>query len=111
MEKRGMIAVIEDPFVSKFLRDLLTRRGYRVLESSALQIKGMITEGGMSFALVITNQPNELVSFASDLPLLYLAASPDSGLIARFRNGRALRKPFQTQQLLNAIGELTEAVA
>ena len=108
MEERGFIAVIEDPFVRKFLRDLLTRRGYRIVESTASQITGLLEERAGHIDLVITNAPGELLPFAPELPVLYLAATPDPDLAARFRHCRAVKKPFQTQQLLSAVQELTE---
>jgi len=109
MEERGIIAVIEDPFVSKFLRDLLTRQGYRIVESTPSHITGLLEQRHEHVDLVITNAPDDLAGFPPEMPLLYLAAAPDPDLTARFSHCRAVRKPFQAQQLLTAVEELTHS--
>ena len=109
MEERGYIVVIEDPFIRKLLRDLLTRRGYRIVDSSARQIATLLKENAGHVDLVITNTPGDLLEFAPELPLLYLAAAPDPDLAARFRHCRTVHKPFQAQQLVSAVEELTAA--
>jgi hypothetical protein len=108
MEERGTIAVIEDPFVSKFLRDLLTRQGYRIVEAKAAHCADVL-KGHVD--LVITNAPDDLGDVPFDVPLLYLAATPDPALAARFSHCRAVEKPFQMRQLLNAVEELTQPLA
>jgi len=109
---RGMseplVAVIEDPFVRKLLRDILAKHGYRVVEATAHQVVDLLTTGAGDIDMVITNAPGELLEFAQELPVLYLAACPDPELAARFRCCRALKKPFHTERLLTALNELKE---
>ena len=109
MNERGYIVVIEDPFIRKLLRAILTRRGYRIVDSTPHQITSLLKDDDNRVELVITNTPGELLEFAPELPLIYLSAAPDPDLAAQFRRCRALHKPFQAQQLLNAVEELTAA--
>lgn len=103
-----IVAVIEDPFIRKLLRDILTRHGYRIVESTARQVGDLLRTGVGHIDMVITNTPGELLEFAGELPVLYLAACPDPDLAARFRCCRAVKKPFLAERLLTALAELTE---
>jgi hypothetical protein len=107
----GTIAVCEDPFVRKLVRDILTRRGYRVIGTDVEEALEMLRSGAEQLSLVITNNPGEFVDFSDTLPLLYMAAAPDESVAARFRTCRTLQKPFSTQNLVNTVGDLVADIA
>lgn len=102
----GVIAVVEDPIIRKFLGDLLKRRGYQVVGANSTHAIEMIRSGNEAVDLVITNTPVEFVSVADKVPVLYIAAIPDPEVGSRFPSFRALRKPFLPDQLLTAVKEL-----
>ena len=102
----GVIAVTEDPFIRKFLADVLKRRGYQVVGADSTHAIEMIRSGNETVELVITNTPVEFVSVADKVPMLYIAAIPDPDIGSRFPSFRALRKPFLPDQLLSAVKEL-----
>ena len=102
----GTIAVCEDPFVRKLVRDVLSRRGYRVIGTDVHQAVDLIRSGEEQVSLVITNNPEEFMDFAETLPILYMAAAPDEAIASQFRACLTLRKPFTTQDLVDAVGAL-----
>ena len=103
---KDMIAVSEDPFIRKFLGDVLKRRGYRVVGADSAKTVEMIRSGTEPVELVITNTPVDFESVAEKVPMLYIAAVPDPTLGSRFRAFRALKKPFLPDQLVAAVQEL-----
>jgi CheY-like chemotaxis protein len=107
MVAHGIVAVIEDPFIRKLLRDILTRHGYRVAEYSVAHALELLKSGTEQVSLIITNTPGEFLAFADVLPLLYMAAAPDPELAAHFRRCRCLRKPFLAEDLVAAVADLT----
>jgi DNA-binding response OmpR family regulator len=106
MDDADMIAVIEDPFIRRLLRDILKKYGYRVVEASAAEAVEALRSGVHNFRLVITNSPSDFLPFAAEVPLLYLAADPDPDLAARFTHCRALQKPFVARELVEAVRDL-----
>jgi DNA-binding response OmpR family regulator len=106
----GIIAVTEDPYIRKFLGDVLKRRGYRVVGADSARAIEMIRSGDEPVDLVITNTPVEFASVAEEVPVLYIAAAPDPEVGSRFRAFRALRKPFLPDQLIAAVKELAGAL-
>ncbi len=108
MSLHGIIAVIEDPFICKLLRDLLARHGYQAVEFTARHAVELLQAGAHSIRLLITNQPTDFLPFARVLPVLYLAAAPDPKVAARFPSCRCVSKPFQAEELLTAVKELSE---
>ncbi len=106
MSAQGIVAVIEDPFIRKLLRDILTKHGYRVIEYSKRQAVELLQSGFEQVRLIITNTPEDFLAFAAVLPLLYLAAAPDPELAACFRKCRCLRKPFSQEELLAGVADL-----
>jgi DNA-binding response OmpR family regulator len=104
---QGSIVVVEDPFIQKYVRDLLARYGYRVLKSDAGAVAGMLRSAVDPVDLVITNSPRDFLTFADSLPILYMAAAPDLELASRFLCCQVLRKPFHPDQLLACVKELT----
>ncbi len=107
MTKPGIVAVIEDPFIRKLLRDILTRHGYRVAEYSVQHAVELLQSGAQKIHVLITNTPANFLQFADVMPLLYLAAAPDEGVAARFRRCRSVKKPFLASDLLAAVRDLT----
>ena len=109
-ETNGIIAVTEDPFIRKLLRDLLKKRGYRVVGSDAAGTIDWIESGTEIVDLVITNAPNRFEAVADKVAVLYLAGAPDPEAGSRFSAFRALQKPFRPEQLLAAVNDLYGAV-
>ncbi len=97
------IFVVEDPFVSKYLDNLLSRQGYPVVLLGAERAAAMLRQEP---ALLITNTPAAFLEFADQAPVIYLSAAPDPDLTARFRWSRVVRKPFRAAELLRAVAEL-----
>jgi hypothetical protein len=106
----GAIVVVEDPFIQQYLRHVLVRHGYRVVRSDARSLKDMLRAGTERVNLAITNAPQDFLSFAGSLPLVYTAGAPDLELASRFSYCRVLKKPFQPEHLLTAVRELTAPV-
>ena len=102
----GAIVVVEDPFVSGFLRNILERQGYKVISVEAQDGVSLLRSGGPGIGLLITNLPSEFAEFAGTVPLLYIAAFPDPSAASAFRKSRLLRKPFHTGQLLACVEQL-----
>ncbi|HTX37281.1 MAG TPA: hypothetical protein VME43_19775 [Bryobacteraceae bacterium] len=103
------VAVAEDPFVRRYIRALLAKHGFRIAENDTPLTRKLIESGQLKPDVLITNDPTTFAAFAGDLPVLYLAAAPDPALVERFRLCRMLRKPFQSEQLVQAVSELAAA--
>lgn len=110
LRSTGVIAVTEDPFIRKYLGDVLKRRGYRVVGSDATHTIEWIESGSETVDLVITNTPADFEPVADKVAVLYIAAVPDPEIGLRFSAFRALKKPFQPDQLLAAVKELAGTV-
>jgi hypothetical protein len=104
MKDFGPIIVIEDPFIRSYLRFLLSRHGYSMVDSDASRVCHLLDSRGGG--LVITNKPEPLVPCAHKFALIYLATAPDMDLASRFPACRVVRKPFQPDELVQAIEEL-----
>jgi len=104
----GAIVVVEDPFVSGFLRNVLQRKGYCVLPMAAGEGLDLLRSGDSGIGLLITNLPAAFTEFAERVPLLYLAAFPDPKVASAFRASRLLRKPFHPEQLLTFVEQLLQ---
>jgi len=98
--------VVEDPIIQKFLRSVLERRGYPVLEAVPPQALGLIQAPDAGVSLVVTNRPDWFLPVAEQIRLVYIAAFPDPALASLFRTCRVLQKPFHPAALLEAIREL-----
>ena len=103
----GVIVIVEDPFIRRFVRSVLGRSGHHVMESDALDAYKLAAEGPGSVKLLITNKPDVFEHLEPTVPILYLAASPDWELASRFSNLRVLQKPFHAHELLEAVGAVT----
>jgi hypothetical protein len=104
------IAVAEDPFVRRYVRALLVKHGFQIVENDTWSTRKLMEKGELKPDVLITNDPDTFAGIASHVPLVYLAAAPDPSRAEPFRQCRMLRKPFQAQQLLEALGELTIAL-
>ena len=103
----GAIVVVEDPYIQKYLRDLLARHGYRVVGSETHRAIEMLRSGTEQLDLIITNSPVDFLAFADRVPLLYIAGAPDFELASRFPHCRVLKKPFHPDHLVAAVRDLT----
>jgi hypothetical protein len=101
------VAVAEDPFVRRYVRSLLVKHGFQIVENDARLTRQLMESGELKPDVLITNAPDAFADIAAKLPVVYLAAAPDPALVEPFRLSRMLRKPFQAHQLLEALSELT----
>ena len=100
---RGAILVVEDPVIRRFVKTALGPGGHRVIESDVPQALSLLRAGGPHVYLLITNTPGLFAEFASELRVLYLAASPDWDVASQFRDLRVLTKPFGVAELRRAV--------
>jgi hypothetical protein len=101
MKDLGPIILVEDPFIRSYLRFVLIRRGYSVIESDAARACEMVIADGS--VLVITNTPEAFLPCAHKVALIYVATAPDMDLASQFPACRVLRKPFQPEELVKAV--------
>ena len=104
----GVIVVVEDLFVRDFLRTVLEQRGYAVLSGDVRHGLAALRDHRQAVRLLITNVPSAFTEFAGRVPVLYLAALPDPGLVSAYRNSRVLSKPFHPSHLLASVQELLQ---
>jgi hypothetical protein len=98
----GVIIVIEDLFIRKFLRCALARVGFRTVEMDAPAARDFVRDGAHVKAL-ITNKPEVCVDWASEIPLVYTTSCPDPDAMRGFTRGLVLQKPFHAHQLVEAL--------
>jgi DNA-binding response OmpR family regulator len=102
------IVVVEDVFVRTFLRTALQRHGHQVTCASPTQAVELLKAGSVD--LLVTNTPQLFAEFGSRVPLLYLAAFPDPLASMDFKRCLALRKPFQTADMVAMVERLLGTV-
>jgi DNA-binding response OmpR family regulator len=102
------VLVVEDPLVRRLIHGILTRGGYTVEQAEPRRALELLRDPAQKFDLLITNVPQLFVEFASCLPVLYVAASPDAEWVATFARCRALHKPFHPLELVELTRELLE---
>lgn len=107
MRAVGQIILVEDPFIRSYLRFLLGRKGYSVVDSDAVRACEKVEAG--SAGIVITNHPEPFLPCADKVALIYLSTTPDMDLATQFPMCRVLRKPFQPEELVKAVEQLAEA--
>jgi len=107
---RSVVVIVEDPFIRKLLRSVLTRAGHRTVEVGVQQGIELLRGGEVHIKAVITNSPEAFRSYAADFPLIYTTSSPDPEALKGFRRCRVLQKPFDGTQLLQALNEVGDAV-
>jgi hypothetical protein len=107
IQRESNIAVAEDPFVRKYVGALLAKHGFRIAESDSRLTRKLIESGDLKPDVLITNDPGAFAAFADELAVLYLSAAPDPFLVRPFKRSRMVRKPFQAEQLLDALYDLT----
>jgi CheY-like chemotaxis protein len=103
---RGLVLIVEDPLIQRFVGGILKRGGRLVVEADGDGALQILRAGETAVALLITNQPARFLDFAGTLPLLYFAAFPDPALADRFHRCRMLRKPFAPVDLMACAVEL-----
>src|ERR1700691_3193435 len=104
----GVILIVENPFIRRFVRSVLGRCGHEVMESDAQDALKLAAEGPGIVKLLITNKPDVFARLEHPVPILYLATFPDWEFAARFSKLRVLQKPFHAHELLEAVGQVTE---
>jgi hypothetical protein len=106
----GVILVIEDAFIRKFLSCALARAGFLPVEMEVPAAADFVRSGGVPVKALITNKPEVCVEWASGIPLVYTTSCPDPDAMRGFTRGRVLQKPFHAHQLLDALNEVGSAV-
>jgi hypothetical protein len=101
-----MIAIIEDPFIRKLLQDILAKQGMEVAALSPARALDMLRSGSHEISVLITNQPADFLPVAENVSLLYIEASPDPELAARFPRHETLSKPLMAPELVRAVKHL-----
>ena len=99
------VLVVEDPYVSAFLRSLLVQRNYEVVFAGFSDARDMLLTGRARIDVLVTNSPLEFTG-TPGVPLLYLAANPDLSAIRGFTRALALTKPFHPRELLDCVARL-----
>jgi hypothetical protein len=103
----GRVLIVEDLLVRRLIEGILARGGIAAVHAEPRRALALLEEPN-DFALLITNSPQWFAGHGTDIPLLYLAASPDPEWLAKFRRCRALNKPFHPQELLELTRELLQ---
>jgi hypothetical protein len=104
----GVIVIVEDPFIRRFVRSVLGRSGHDIVETDEQDAYRLAAQGPGSVKLLITNKPDIFERLEHAVPILYLAAFPDWDLASRFSNLRVLPKPFHAHELLEAVSAVTD---
>jgi hypothetical protein len=106
----GVVIVIEDAFIRKFLRCALARAGFCSVEMETHAAAEFVRSGAAYVKALITNKPEACVDWASQIPLVYTTSCPDSIAMRGFTRARVLQKPFHAQQLVEALEDVASAV-
>jgi hypothetical protein len=102
----GVIVIVEDPSISRLVKNVLRREGRQVVVTDAQQALTLMEQGDSQVKLLITNRPHAFTGLDGFVPVLYLTSAPDWDLAARTRGLRVLQKPFHTKDLVEAVGEI-----
>jgi hypothetical protein len=102
------IALVEDPLIRKLLKDILVRHGFGVFDYNQKGAIDILAASGCANHVLVTNMPAPFLQFAERLPLVYLSSSPDPDLAARFHSCRCVKKPFQPEELVDAVRLLAD---
>ena len=109
IESLKTVAVVEDPFIGRYLRTLLGRHGFHTVDHDSSVMLKLMESGRLKPDVLITNTPGVFTEFADQLAVIYMAAAPDPEVVQPFRHSRILSKPFEAEDLLRAVSELTAA--
>lgn len=116
-EEKTCVLVCEDEmFVAMMLQDRLEHVGYRVLMASRVA-KGVELAGSepIDVALLDINLAGEDCFPVAEklrsrgIPLLFSSGYGDAGLPKEWRGEKILQKPYDTQQVTDALTALLEA--
>jgi hypothetical protein len=107
----GTFVVVEDPLVSNLVCAVLRKRGYEVRVAGVAEAAALLRLPEARVAALITNQPARFLEFADRVRLLYLTSQPESQLRASFPKCEVVLKPFAPEDLAQAAGTLTAAIA
>ena len=105
----GRVLVVEDPLVRRLIEGIFVRAGFAVTQAEPQRALALLDDTQRHFELLITNVPELFADRGFDLPVLYIAASPDPQWLLKFPLCRALQKPFHPRQLLDLAHELLVA--
>ena len=106
-QKEMALVVVEDVLISKLVRTVLQKHGYRVVTAEPSEAAGILRTAKSNDEILLTNAPGCFIEFAEKIPLLYLTSLPDPQMTAAFRSCRVVRKPFSPSELVKAVAELS----
>ena len=101
------MVVVEEPIIAKLVCAVLQRRGYAARTANLPEAAALIRQPDSEEKILITNAPAAFTEFGDGLRLLYLTSSPDPRIQAAFSNCRVVHKPFDPEELVQAISELS----
>ena len=102
----GVILIVEEPSISRLVKNVLRREGREVLVADPEQALALMAQSDSRVKLLRTNRPHAFEQMDGFVPVLYLASAPDWDLAARTRGLRVLQKPFHARELVEAVGEI-----
>jgi hypothetical protein len=106
----GVVVIVEDPFIRKFLRSVLNRAGQPAIEVEGQAGVDLVRSGELPIKALITNTPELFRTVAGQCPLIYTTSCPDPEATLGFAHCRVLQKPFHAGQLLAALHEVSGVV-
>jgi len=106
----GVVVIVEDPFICKFLSAVLARAGCRAVEAAPQDGFKLICSGEFPVKALITNTPQIFQAFAGQFPVIYTTSCPDPEATRGFPQCRILQKPFHAGQVLEALNEVGDLV-
>lgn len=106
----GVVLIVEDPWICKFLGSVLARAGHRTVEADAQHGVDLVRSGEVNVKALITNTPAAFRAVAEKVPLVYTTSCPDPEATQGFRQCRVLQKPFHAGQLLEALHQVNDGL-
>jgi len=102
----GVIVIVEDPFITKFLHSALSRAGESAISLSPKSAMEFMDAAKTPVRALITNTPQMFRPHAGQFPLIYTSSCPVPEAVDGFPVNRTVRKPFHAAQVLDAIHEV-----
>jgi hypothetical protein len=84
----------------------MQKHGYSVVIVGPSEAAGILRSASAPNEILLTNSPSHFLEFAERIPLLYLTSSPDPVMQSAFRSCRVVRKPFNPNELVEAVDAL-----
>jgi DNA-binding response OmpR family regulator len=94
------ILIVEDPLVGRMIDGIVSRDGYTAIQAEGKRATDLLNDETAEIGLLVTNNPAQFPPASRNVPLLYVAASPEPERAAMFAHCRTLTKPFRPRDLL-----------